>query len=102
MIEKESQHFGTRVRTGGIGVTASCIAACPRVRCAMNGPQLRIDAVGGNQPQNGTGTSARDYPRLLFTVDIRPRFEALHKPRGIRYVNRGIRVTVKDDDGPLR
>lgn len=43
MIKEKAQHFGTRVRTGGGGVTASCIATCPRVWRAMNGPQLCID-----------------------------------------------------------
>jgi hypothetical protein len=50
MLKKESQHFGTRVRTGGVGEAAPRIAACPRVRCPVNSPQFGIDTVRGNQP----------------------------------------------------
>ena len=101
MVKKESQHFGTRVRTGGVGVTASCIPSCPRVRCAVNGPQLRVDTAGGNQPRDGAATSARVDPTPFAAVRL-PCVETLHEPRGIHYVNRGVRVTMKDDHGPLR
>ena len=101
MLEKEAQHFRTRIRTGGVRVAASRIAARPRVRCAMNGPQLRINTVPGNQPRDGTGTSAR-VDLAPFAAGVRSGIEAVQDPRGICYVNRGISVAMKDDHGPLR
>jgi hypothetical protein len=101
MFEKEAQHFRTRVRTGGVRVAASRIAARPRVRCTMNGPQLRIDTVAGNQPRDGTGTSTRVAP-APFAASVRSGVEAVQDPSGICYVNRGISVAMKDDHGPLR
>jgi len=101
MFKKEAQHFGTRIRTGGVRVTASCIAARPRVRRAMNRPQLSIDTVAGNQPRDGTCASARVGPTRL-AADVRLYIEAVHDVHGIRYMHCGIGITMKDDHGPLR
>ena len=101
MLKKESQHFSARVRAGGVGEAAPHIAACPCVRCPVNSPQFGVDAVGGNEVRDGTGTSASNGP-TLFAVFMRSWGEALNKLRGIPDVNRGVRVAMKDDDGPFR
>ena len=101
MIKKEAQHFSTRIRTSRIRIAASCIAACPRMARAIDGPQLRVDSVAGNQSRDAAGTSACGDPAPV-AAGVQPRIKSVQKPLGIGYVNRGIGITMKDDKRPFR
>ena len=44
MLKKEADHLGAGVGSGGIGVTSPLAAARPRMWCAVDRPEFRINA----------------------------------------------------------
>src|ERR1700731_1478965 len=50
MRKKEPHHLGAGVGAAGIGVRSARAAAGPCMRCTVDDPILRFDAVGGRQP----------------------------------------------------
>src|ERR1700738_4570668 len=99
MRKKESHHLCAGVGAAGIRVCSVDAATGPCMRCTVDNPIFRINAVGGRHPP----TRAR-APTFLAVQRLgdggRARAKLSHELAAVGGMNRRVGIAMKDDERP--